>query len=99
MSGGPLYYSENAQGVTAGTAVSNAGSIKSNLAVVESRTGIALNVMHPIPGIFLIYGSATESNDTIKINLNQFEDRLGLNLSGTLVITFDGSVWIPSVIE
>lgn len=94
-----MYFSENANGVNVGDLVSDEEILVDNLNldVNVSNPEVIVNIVHPIPNIFLLYGYGASDGDTITMNLNQFQDSNGTVLSGTLVITKAGGNWIPSV--
>jgi hypothetical protein len=99
ISGGELYYSSNARNVSSGAPVEN-GYVSNNVSYSSSGAGVNLvNFEKPIDSVFLIRGYTNSVGDFISLNLNQFQDANGTVLSGTLNVVFDGSVWVPSVIN
>jgi len=74
-------------------------NLYSNLTVQKSDPALLYNLMKPNSNVFLIYGYGAATNDTITLNLNQFQDSNGNVLSGKLMIKYDGVKWIPSVVN
>ena len=73
-----------------------------NVEVEKSRPGIMiLEIVSPNSDVFLIYASGLTAiyGDTVTLDLNQFQDSDGDVLSGKLVITFDGTNWVSSIIN
>ncbi|WP_148040350.1 hypothetical protein [Brevibacillus fluminis] len=102
-SGATLYYSAHAEGVissevTQGTAIPMLQDFKDKLYVTTSP-GVTVTLIKYAPsGMFQVYMSpGAQNGDTVTVNANQFADQNGGVLSGTLVITFNGGDWIPSL--
>ena len=88
-----MRFSENALSVSAGDTVpDDLSNFRSNLDITVSRSGLNVTSIGFLNanGVFIITMDNTnvQLGDTVKINLNQFQDSNGFELSGILVLTY-----------
>ncbi|MER2171208.1 MAG: hypothetical protein ABS938_11295 [Psychrobacillus psychrodurans] len=99
-----IRYSTNSKAVfnksiEAGTELPYFGNIKQNLYITVNSAATVTNVYRAPGGMLIINTNNTEAQvgDTIQIDSNQLTDANGGVLSGTLIMTYDGLGWIPSI--
>lgn len=99
-----IRYSTNSKAVfnksiVAGTELSYFSDIKQDLYITVNSVATVTNVYRAPSGLLIIDTDNTvaQVGDTIQIDSNQFTDANGGVLSGILVMTFNGSGWIPSI--
>lgn len=109
-----MRFSDKAQGVSAGdkTPIDGSTDFSQNLTIDVSRANLIItNIAYFEPnGIFIVNidNTTAQIGDTVKINLNQFQDSRGSVLSGELVLTYSNNPgsygdtptgWVASITE